>query len=135
MLLDMHGNECGIFINDCLNCVDSRGGGKVPRPFGETTHGTEISSCSHFDYLRIGPGIEKMQHLTQGQVKQGHDASEYLSCEQPGAQDSISKNGTTFPDDADPEYILVMKEDITGLVMLEPASAANVENAAARLQR
>ncbi|CAM9136518.1 unnamed protein product, partial [Laminaria digitata] len=82
------------FVDDCLNCVDSRRGGEIPRPFGETTHGTEVNSCLHFDYLYIG----------------------------------------TDSDD-DTKYILVLKEDITGFVMLEPASAANAENAAAGLQR
>ena len=39
------------FIEDCLNCVDSKRGGEIPRPFGETTHGTKIGGCLHFDFL------------------------------------------------------------------------------------
>ncbi|CAN0274200.1 unnamed protein product, partial [Scytosiphon promiscuus] len=85
--------DVATFVTDCLNCVDSRGGGKMPRPFGETTHGTEVNSCLHFDFLYIGT------------------------------------------DDDDTKYILVLKEDITGFVMLEPASAADAANAAAGLQR
>ena len=108
--------------------------GKVPRPFGETTNGTEINSCLHFEHLYIGTGIVKVQQLTQVPVKQGHGASEYLSCEQPGTLDSIKQGRHDSPDDDDTKYIRVLK-DITGLVTLEPASAANAENAAAGLQR
>ena len=57
--------DVGSFINDCLNCVDSRGRGKVPRPFGETTHGTEVNSCLHFVYINIGNGVEKPQQVVE----------------------------------------------------------------------
>lgn len=46
-----------------------------------------------------------------------------------------NREQTPTDSDDDTKYILVLKEDITGFVMLEPASAANAENAAAGLQR
>lgn len=42
-------SDVASFIEDFLNCVDSIGGGKTPRPFGETTHGTKNGGCLHFD--------------------------------------------------------------------------------------
>lgn len=47
-------SDVASFIEDCPNCVDSEGGGKILRPFGETTHGTQVGGCLHFDYLYIG---------------------------------------------------------------------------------
>ena len=64
-------NRTGKFINDCLHCVDSGGGGKVPRPFGETTHRTEVNPCSPFYYLYIETGFEKVQQICKHETIQG----------------------------------------------------------------
>ena len=39
------------FVTQCLHCMDSKAGKKVPRPLGETVHGTRPSEVVHFDYL------------------------------------------------------------------------------------
>ena len=38
----------------CLHCMDSKAGEKVPRPLGETVHGTRPGEVVHFDYLYVG---------------------------------------------------------------------------------
>ncbi|CAM9685520.1 unnamed protein product, partial [Sphacelaria rigidula] len=42
------------FVRQCLHCADSRAGGFVPRPFGETVHGTTPNEVVHFDFLHVG---------------------------------------------------------------------------------
>ena len=42
------------FVKQCLHCMDSRAGEKVPRPPGETVQGTRPSEVFHFDYLYVG---------------------------------------------------------------------------------
>ena len=42
------------FIKQCLHCMDSKAGKKVPRPLGETVHGTRPGEVVHFDYLHVG---------------------------------------------------------------------------------
>ena len=42
------------FVRQCLHCADSRAGDVVPRPFGETVHGTTPNEVVHFDYLYVG---------------------------------------------------------------------------------
>ena len=59
------------FINDCLNFVAFRGGGKVSRPFGGAIHKTEVNSCLYFDYLYIGTGVEKAQYIAPTQTNTG----------------------------------------------------------------
>ena len=39
------------FVKQCLHCMDSKAGEKVPRPLGETVHGTSPGGVVHFDYL------------------------------------------------------------------------------------
>ena len=95
-------------IEDCLNCVDSKGGGKIPRPLGETTHGTKIGGCPHFGYLYIGNPDEP--------------------------DDAVGENISTRECE-NMKYTLVMKEDITGSVILETSAVANATHAAQSLQR
>lgn len=40
------------FVKQCLHCMDSKAGEKVPRPLGETVHGT--CPVVHVDYLYVG---------------------------------------------------------------------------------
>ena len=42
------------FVKQCLHCMDSKAGEMVPRPFGETVHGTRVGEVLHFDYLHVG---------------------------------------------------------------------------------
>ena len=42
------------FVRQCLHCVDTRAGATVPRPFGDTVHGTAPGEMVHFDFLYVG---------------------------------------------------------------------------------
>ena len=42
------------FVKQCLHCMDSKEGEKVPRPLGETVHGTRPGEVVRFDYLHVG---------------------------------------------------------------------------------
>jgi hypothetical protein len=39
------------FVNLCLHCCPTKGGGKIPRPLGSATHGSRPGQVIHFDYL------------------------------------------------------------------------------------
>ncbi|CAN0072752.1 unnamed protein product, partial [Sphacelaria rigidula] len=39
------------FVRQCLHCADSRAGDVIPRPLGETVHGTTPNEVVHFDLL------------------------------------------------------------------------------------
>ena len=38
------------FVRQCLHSVDTRAGALVPRPFGDTVHGTTPGEVTHFDF-------------------------------------------------------------------------------------
>ena len=42
------------FVPQCLHCANTRSGDVVPRPLGETVHGTAPNEVVHFDYLYVG---------------------------------------------------------------------------------
>ena len=42
------------FVKQCLHCMDSKAGEKIPRPLGETVHGKRHDEVLHFDYLYVG---------------------------------------------------------------------------------
>ncbi|CAN0090339.1 unnamed protein product, partial [Sphacelaria rigidula] len=42
------------FVRQCLHCADSRTGDFVPRPLGETVHGTKPDEVADFDFLYVG---------------------------------------------------------------------------------
>ena len=42
------------FVRQCLHCVDTRAGEIVPRPYGETVHGTAPGEVVRFDCLHVG---------------------------------------------------------------------------------
>ena len=65
--------------NVCPNCVDSRGRGKIPRPVGVTTHGTEVNSCLHLYHIFIRSGILKIHQLAQTQADTGSTAGDRQS--------------------------------------------------------
>ena len=41
------------FVRQCLHCVDTRAGEIVPRPYGDTVHGTTPGEVVHLDFLYI----------------------------------------------------------------------------------
>ena len=42
------------FVRQCLHCADTRSGDVVPRPLGETVHGTAPNEVAHFLLLACG---------------------------------------------------------------------------------
>ena len=42
------------FVKQCLHCMDSKAGEKIPRPLGETVHGRRPGEVLHFDFLYLG---------------------------------------------------------------------------------
>ncbi|CAM9442375.1 unnamed protein product [Sphacelaria rigidula] len=57
------------FARQCLHCADSRVGGVVPHPLGETVHGTTPNEVVHFDFLYVGEsGPRASQGLSEDAV-------------------------------------------------------------------
>ncbi|CAM9419279.1 unnamed protein product, partial [Scytosiphon promiscuus] len=89
------------FVRQCLHCADTRSGDVVPRPLGETVHGTAPNEVGHFDYLYVG--------------ESGPQASQGLS------------------EDGGFRYILVIMDDLSNYVSLEPVEVCTAEATAASL--
>ena len=54
------------FVRQCLHCVDTRAGEIVPRPYGETVHGTVPGEVVHFHFLYVGSsGLEGSEGLPE----------------------------------------------------------------------
>ena len=87
------------FIRQCLHCADTRSGDVVPRPLGETVHGTAPTEVVHFDYLHVG--------------ESGPQASQGL------------------PEDGGFRYILVIMDNLSNLVSMEPEEVCTAEATAA----
>ena len=49
--MEVHVTE---FVKQYLHCMDSKAGEKIPRPLGETVHGTRLGEVLHFDFLYVG---------------------------------------------------------------------------------
>jgi hypothetical protein len=43
-----------VFVQNCLHCVATIPGDKVPRPLGRQLHATKPNEILHFDFLYIG---------------------------------------------------------------------------------
>jgi transposase InsO family protein len=53
-----------VFVQNCLHCVATIPGDKVPRPLGTQLHATKPNEILHFDFLCIGLSrIGKYQYL------------------------------------------------------------------------
>ena len=53
-------------VRQCLHCADTCSGDVVPRPLGETVHGTGPNEVVHFDYLCVGEsGPQASQGLSE----------------------------------------------------------------------
>ena len=89
------------FVRQCLHCADTRSEDVVPRPLGETVHGTARNKVVHFDYLYVG--------------ESGPQASQGLS-EDGGFRD-----------------ILVIMDDLSNFVSMEPVEVCTAEATAASL--
>ena len=56
------------FVRQWLHCADAPSGDVVPRPLGETVHGTAPNEEVHFDYLHVG---ESGPQASQGLPEDG----------------------------------------------------------------
>ena len=63
-------------VRQCLHCADMRSGDVVPRPLGETIHGTAPNEVVHFDYLYVG---ESGPQASQGLSEDGGFRYSWLS--------------------------------------------------------
>jgi hypothetical protein len=53
-----------VFVQNCLHCVATISGDKVPRPLGTKLHATKLNEILHFDFLYIGLSRDrKYQYL------------------------------------------------------------------------
>ena len=89
------------FVKQCLHCMDSKAGEKVPRPLGETVHGTRPGEVVHVDYLFVG--------------------------------ESGPLGGDGLDEDDGYKYILVMLDDMSNWVWLEPTGACTARVTAQHL--
>jgi hypothetical protein len=46
--------DAKVFVQNCLHCVATIPGDKVPRPLGTQLHATKPNEILHFDFLYIG---------------------------------------------------------------------------------
>lgn len=51
------------FVHSCIHCLCTSGGGKVPRPFGPSVHGTNPNSLLQFDYIEIAPSTTEEKYV------------------------------------------------------------------------
>ena len=98
--MEVHVTE---FVKQCLHCMDSKTGEKIPRPLGETVHGTRPVEVFHFDYLYVG------------------DSG-------PLGKDELDE-GDGF------KYILVIMDDLSNFVWLEPMESCTAAPTAKYLLR
>ena len=89
------------FVTQCLHCMDSKAGEKVPRSLGETVHGTRPGEVVQFDYLHVGASG-------------------------PLGDDGLDEDGGY-------RYILVMMDDMSNWVWLEPTEACTARLTAQHL--
>ena len=89
------------FVRQCLHCVDTRAGATVPRPFGDTVHGTAPGEVVHFDFLYVGS--------------------------------SGPEGDNGLPEDDGFRYVLVIMDDLSNFVWLEPTEACTAEDTATYL--
>ena len=89
------------FVKKCLHCMDSKTGEKVPRPLGETVHGTRPGKVLNFDYLYVGDSVP----LGKGEL----DESDGF------------------------KYILIMMDDLSNFVRLEPTELCTAASIAKHL--
>ena len=79
--------DVGKLVANCLHCLPTQGGQRIPRPLGTQIHGQKPNQVLHFDYVYIHP------------VKNGASHSH--------------------------QWIFVVRDDFTGMVMLEPCATPN----------
>ena len=98
--MEVHATE---FVKQCLHCMDSKAGEKIPRPLGETGHGRRPGEVLHFDHLYVGDSGP----LGKGGLDEG----------------DVFK------------YILVVMDDLSNFVWLEPTESCAAASTAKHLLR
>ena len=63
------------FVKQCLHCMDSKAGEKIPRPLGETVHGRRLGEVLHFDYLYMGDSCLLGKDVLDGMGETGSSLS------------------------------------------------------------
>ena len=51
------------FVSNCIHCVMSKSGQKVPRPLSLTLHATKPNEVVHFDFLYLGQSFGEMRYV------------------------------------------------------------------------
>lgn len=51
------------FVSNCLLCVRSRSGSKVPRPLSSTLNASKPNEVLHFDYVYLGDGDNENRYV------------------------------------------------------------------------
>lgn len=51
------------FIQSCMHCLSTKGGEKIPRPFGRAVHGLKVNALLQFDYIDLGPGTDGAKYV------------------------------------------------------------------------
>jgi len=51
------------FVRACIHCLSTTGGGKIPRPFGPSAHGTKANDLLQFDYIELGPSTNGEKYV------------------------------------------------------------------------
>ena len=51
------------FVRACIHCLSTVGGGRVPRPFGPSVHGTAPNDLPQFDYIELGPSTDGCKYF------------------------------------------------------------------------
>ena len=85
-------------VKQCLHCIDSKAGEKIPRTLGETAQGTRPGEVLHFDCLYVGNS------------------------------GPLGKDGLDERDGF--KYILVMTDDLSNFVWLEPTKSCTAASTA-----
>ena len=60
---DTLSEDVDTFVAQCIHCLSTTRGVRVPRPFGPAVHGTRPNELIQFDYLEIGPSAIGSKYL------------------------------------------------------------------------
>ena len=66
------------FCNNCLHCLPTKGGARIPRPLGEAIHGQFPNQVVHLDWLYIMPAGNNESHQFQWNLILRDDLSGYI---------------------------------------------------------
>jgi len=56
-------NDCKVFVQNCIHCIMSYTGQRIPRPLGSTEIATRPNQILHFDYLYMGRGNTRDRYV------------------------------------------------------------------------